>query len=77
MAKSAKSLDEDQFAATREKAKQFLKAKDEAWRALGDRVAEQGALHLAKVAADKDAAEKAAVKNKKPSGLSQAHPRKS
>jgi hypothetical protein len=75
MAKSVKSKAEEQFAATQKKAKQFLKEKDKAWQELMDRVAEQAALHLAKQAADKEAAEKAAVKNKKPSRLSQAHGR--
>lgn len=75
MLKSVKSKAEEQFAATQKKDKLALKEKEKAQQELTERVAKQRALRLAKEATDKEAAEKASAKNKKPSRLSEAHGR--
>ncbi len=66
---------EEQFTATQKKDKQALKEKEKARQEEAEHVAHLRALRLAKEAADKKAAEKAAAKNKKPSRLPQAHRR--
>ncbi len=73
MLKSVKSRAEEQFAATQKKDKQALKGKKKALQERAEHVARLRALRLAKEAADKEATEKAAAKNKKPSRLPQAH----
>ncbi len=73
MLKSAKSRAEERFAATQKKDKQALNEKEKARQEEAENVARLRALRLAKEAADKKAAEKAAAKNKKPSRLPQAH----
>ncbi len=73
MSKSAKSRAEELFAATQKKDKQVLNEKEKARQERAEHVASLRALRLAKEAADKNAAEKAAAKNKKPSRLPQAH----
>ena len=75
MLKSAKSRAEERFAATQKKDKQALNEKEKARQEEAENVARLRALRLAKEAADKKAAEKAAAKNKKPSRLPQAHRR--
>jgi predicted negative regulator of RcsB-dependent stress response len=72
MLKSARSRAEEQFTATQKKDKQALKEKEKARQEEAEHVAHLRALRLAKEAADKKAAEKAAAKNKKPSRLPQA-----
>ncbi len=69
MVKSVKSRAEEQFAAIQKKDKQALKEKEKALQERAEHVAGLRALRLAKEAADKEAAEKAAAKNKKPSRL--------
>ena len=64
MQKSMRSRAEEQFAATQKKAKQALSEKEKARQAIADRMAKQRALRLAKEAADKQAAETAAAKEK-------------
>lgn len=64
MPKSPRSRAEEQFAATQKKAKQALSEKEKARRAIAERMAKQRALREAKEAADKQAAETAAAKNK-------------
>ena len=75
MVKSVKSRAEEQFTATQKKDKQALKGKKKAQQERAEHVASLRALRLAKEAADKKAAEKAATKNKKPSRFPQAHRR--
>ncbi len=75
MLKSLKSRAEEQFAATRKKDKPALNEKEKARQERAEHVAGLRALRLAKEAADKKAAEKAAAKNKKPSRLPQVHRR--
>ncbi len=67
MAKSAKSRAEEQFAATQKKDTRALNEKEIARQERAEHVASLRALRLAKEAADKKAAEKAAAKNKNPS----------
>jgi len=57
MLKSAKSKAEEQFAATQKKVKQAMKEKEKARQERAEQVAKLKALRLAKVAADKAAAE--------------------
>ncbi len=73
MLKSVKSKAEEQFAATQKKDKLALKEKEKARQETAEHVAGLRAVRLAKEAADKKAAEKAAAKNKKSSRLPQAH----
>ncbi len=73
MLKSARSRAEEQFTATQKKDRQALNEKEKARQEEAENVARLRALRLAKEAADKKAAEKAAAKNKKPSRLPQAH----
>ena len=63
MLNSVKSRAEAQFAATQKKDKPALKEKDKARQERAEHVASLRALRLAKEAADKKAAEKAAAKN--------------
>ncbi len=63
MSKSVKSRAEELFAATQKKDKQVLNEKEIARQERAERVASLRALRLAKEAADKKAAEKAAAKN--------------
>ncbi len=74
MFKTARLTAEEQFAATQKKDKRVLKEKEKARQEIAEHVASLRALRLAKEAADKKAAEKAAAKNNKPSRLPQAHP---
>jgi len=62
MLKSVKSKAEEKFAAIQKKDKQALKGKKKAQQERADHVASLRALRLAKEAADKKAAEKAAAK---------------
>ncbi len=64
MRKSARSRAEEQFAATQKKDKPALKKKEKERRKIADHVLSLRSLRLAKEAADKEAAEKAAAKNK-------------
>ncbi len=64
MRKSARSRAEEQFAATQKKSKQALKEKEKERRKIADHVLSLRSFRLAKEAADKEAAEKAAAKNK-------------
>ena len=64
MRKSAKSRAEEQFTATQKKDKLVLKEKEKAQQERADHVARLRALRLAKEAADRKAAEKAAAKSK-------------
>ena len=75
MLKSVQSRAEEQFAATQKKDKPALKEKEKARQETAEHVAGLRAVRLAKEAADKKAAEKAAAKNKQPSRLPQAHRR--
>ncbi len=75
MYQSVKSRAEEQFAATQKKNKPALKEEEKARQERAEHVARLRALRLAKEAADKKAAEKAAAKNKKPSRLPRAHRR--
>ena len=75
MLKSVKSRAEEKFTATQKKNKQVLKGKKKEQQERAEHVASLRALRLAKEAADKEAAEKAAAKNKKPSRLPQSHRR--
>ncbi len=61
MVMSMKSRAEEQFAATQKKAKQVLNEKEKARQERAEHVAYLRALRLAKEAADKNAAEKAAA----------------
>ena len=69
MLKSVKSRAEEYFTATQKKGKKALKEKDKARQERAKHVAGLRALRLTKEAADKEAAEKAVAKNKKPSRL--------
>ena len=62
MLKSLISRAEEQFAATQKKDKQARKGKEKARQEMAEHVASLRALRLAKEAADKQAAEKAAAK---------------
>ncbi len=73
MSKSEKSRAEERFAATQKKDKQALKKKEKERPEIAEHVLSLRSIRLAKEAADKNAAEKAAAKNKKPSPLPQAH----
>ena len=66
MLKSVKSRAEEQFAATQKKDKQALKEKEKARLERAEHVASLRALRLAKEAADKKDAEKAADEGKRP-----------
>ena len=66
MKKLVISWAEDQFTATQKKDKLALTAKENAWQDINDRVSRQRALRLAKEAADKEATENGAAKNKNP-----------
>ncbi len=61
MRKSLKARAEEQFAATQKKAKQALNEKEKAVQERVEHVGRLRALRLAKEAADKNAAEKAAA----------------
>ena len=61
MLKSARSRAEERFAATQKKDKQALNEKEKARREIAEHMASLRALRLAKEAADKKAAEKAAA----------------
>ncbi len=65
MHKSAKSRAEERFAATQKKDKQALKEDEKVRQERAAHVAKLRAHRLAKEAADREAAEKAAAKNKK------------
>ncbi len=73
MLKSAKSRAEEKFAATQKQGKRVLKEKEKAQQDRAQHVASLRALRLAKEAADKEVAEKAAAENKKPSRLPGTH----
>ncbi len=73
MLKSVKSSAEEKFAAIQKKNKKALNEKETARQERAEHVARLRALRLAKEAADKEDAEKAAAKKKKPSRLPQAH----
>ncbi len=73
MVNLTKSKAEQQFAATQKKAKHAAKEKDKSWQELTERVAKLKALRLAKEAADKEAAEQAAAKKKRPLRSPQGH----
>ena len=75
MVKLAKSRAEEQFMATQKKDNQARKEKDKAGQERAEHIASLKALRLAKEAAEQEAAEKAAAKNKKPSRSPQAHRR--
>ena len=64
MLRSVRTSAEDRFAATRKKDEQALKEREKARQEMAKHVASLRALRLAKEAADKKAAEKAAAKNK-------------
>ncbi len=64
MLKSVKSRAEEQFAAIQKKDKQALRGKKKAQQEKAEHVARLRALRLAKEAADKEDAEKAAAKKK-------------
>ena len=66
MVKSGKSRAEEQFAAIQKKDKKALNEKEKARQESAEHVARLRALRLAKEADDKEAAEKAAAKKKKP-----------
>ena len=75
MMKLVKSRAEEQFAATQKKDNLARKGRDKASQERAEHVANLKALRLAKEAAEQEAAEKAAAKNKKPSRSPQAHRR--
>ncbi len=64
MLKSVKSKAEERFAATQKKVKPALNEKEKALQERAEHVARLRALRLAKEAADKEDAEKAAAKKK-------------
>ena len=70
MVKLVKSRAEEQFSASQKKNNQARKERDKASQERAEHVASLKALRLAK-----DAAEKAAAKNKKPSRIPQSHRR--
>jgi len=70
MVKLVKSRAEEQFSASQKKNNQARKERDKASQERAEHVASLKALHLAK-----DAAEKTAAKNKKPSRIPQSHRR--
>ncbi len=82
MLKSVRSRAEAEFAAAQKKDKQAVKAEEKARQERADHVARLRALRLAKEAADKDvaakaAAERSAAKIKKPARWPDAHRRES
>ncbi len=73
MVESVKSRAEEKFAAIQKKDQKALKEKEAALQERAEHVARLRDLRLAKEAADKETAEKAAAKKKKPSRLPKAH----